>query len=481
VKQPTIVALGRFGDIANALPAAYSLARKGARPRFVVSKDFSSILDGVSYVDRVEFDGDYKNLNEAIRIQRSQGFEPIVFQAYKHPDKQRLTNSYAKEGWRIAGFLPFFGAIPLVFDQREEAHERELVAQHIKPGSPVILLALSGVSSPFPLDQELRNLITARCPDCQVVDLAKIKARRPYDLLGLIDAADLLVSIDTLHLHLARASRTPTVAIVNDGWLGSSPPPQSVVSFRYAQARANLFAVGEAVESILEQGKRESHLVHVVHMHGKTDRHQRAQQGWPASWTDNTITNLGTSWDRSALALGDSRRLPYLRDILSSALEMVRSDHDCIVWMNDDVALPVGALERLRKHVLLWDAVSIRRQESNATEVHMGRELFAFRAGWLRRHLEKIPDYLIGTEAFDLGLSAYIRRERGIESTFRNFSTDFFPCELPPGLALHEPHESSWASMIASPANVYNRKLFRNWAAQFQKTLRFNDKDQLCP
>jgi len=481
MKQPTIIALGRLGDVVNALPAAYSLARKGARPRFVVAKNFRSILDGVSYVDPVEFEGDYTQLSEAIRIQKSQGFNPLVFQAYKHPDKQRLTDSYSKEAWRIAGVLPLFGAIPLIFDRRDHEAETELVAKHIEPDRPAILIAINGVSSPFPLAQELRNLITAKCPDHQIVDLSQVKARHPYDLIGLIDAADLLVSIDTLHLHLARASKTPVIALLNDGWLGSLPPPQSVTAFRYGEARHDLFKVGDAVEAAANRKKVSSRVIHVVHMHGKTDRHYRAQSTWPLAWSESTVTNLCSGWGRTAREIKDPRALPYLSDIFKSALELAQSEDDCVVWINDDVELKPGSLEELRKHVLIWDAVSMRRLEPGVEDVHMGRELFAFRAGWLRLHLPKIPDYFIGTEAFDLGVAAYIRQTRGIASTFRNFSTDFFPCELPAGMALHEPHESSWASMMTSPANVHNRKLFRDWAVRNQPTLKFNNDDQICP
>lgn len=475
-----VLALGRYGDVINALPAAYALARKGTRARFMVSRQFADILDGVSYVEPLVWDGNYIELPKALRELQRKGERAMVLQAYAHPDRSRQTKSYALEAWRIGGQLPYYGAVPLIFDQRSPEREAELFAQH-NDGRPMVLVSPDSISSPFSRGREILELIKMQNPNRQVVDLSEIKAHRVFDLLGIMDQAKLLITVDTVHLHLARASRVPVISIINNGWFGSVPPPQSIRAFRYETAQNDVKPIAEYAKEFLCITKQPGECIHVVDMYTTGQRAERAQEGWSEAYEPTTRTLFQNAWGRSAKAIKDKRDLPYLRDLLQAALDISEHDYDCIVWSNDDVALEPGLMGILRRHVAVWDFVSARRSEPLAG-VHMGRDLFAFRAGWLKENLKRIPDYILGADSFDLGLAAFLRNERGIKTTFRNLSNDFFPCDMQDALVYHEPHASAWnsADVNTSQANLHNRKLFKDWAKKAQPQIRFSNIGTIC-
>jgi hypothetical protein len=228
----SVVALGRFGDVANALPIAYELS-KTERPKFFVAHEFASILEGVSYVQPMVWKVDYKEVKKAIdRIPNA-----IVCQAYKHPDQRRLTDSYQKESWRVAGWLDRFGTIPLVFDQRNKDREEALAKAH-GVTDETILVAGKGVSSPFGLD-----LWAAMQGFPNIVNLSEVRAERIFDIVGLIERARLLLTIDSAPLHFARATKTKVVALINEGWYGSVPP-ENGIAIRYSEATPERIADG---------------------------------------------------------------------------------------------------------------------------------------------------------------------------------------------------------------------------------------------
>jgi hypothetical protein len=235
-----VVCLGRFGDICNALPIAYELSKSGDRPKFFVAHEFASILDGVSYVNPMVWKVDYKDIPYAIK--KLDGLNPIICQAYKHPDQRRLTDSFQKESWRIAGWLDRFGTIPLVFDNRSPERE-EALAKKYGVCAESILIAGSGVSSPFKFD------IWKEMQGCSnIVNLSAVRAEKVFDIIGLIERARLLITIDTAPLHFAKATKTKVVALINDGWFGSVPPDGSI-AIRYSEATPQNIA--EAIQCAL--------------------------------------------------------------------------------------------------------------------------------------------------------------------------------------------------------------------------------------
>jgi len=151
------------------------------------------------------------------------------------------------------------------------------------------------------------------------------------------------------------------------------------------------------------------------------------------------------------------------------------TNDNVVIWSNSDTIFRPRVWTDMVRHVAIWGACSIRRIETDGRkEPHMGRDVFVFRADWLRDHMPEIPDFLLGAPCFDLVLAALIRKARGIPSNKENLHHDIFPCEMPAGLVLHEPHESSWAGANEHtlPANEWNRRLARDWTQKNCPTLK---------
>jgi hypothetical protein len=94
--------------------------------------------------------------------------------------------------------------------------------------------------------------LKVRFPEYKIVDLSTIQAEKPFDLLGVLDAASCLVTIDTLHLWLANAAKCPTIALINEGWRGSPPPVTATSTFRYRDY--NIDQICDEVENPASSG-----------------------------------------------------------------------------------------------------------------------------------------------------------------------------------------------------------------------------------
>jgi hypothetical protein len=520
VSHPNVfVMLGRYGDICNILPLLKAEADAGRRPTLVVAQEFASILDGVSYVDRIVWEGAYDALPEALRwLRASKGIHaPVIAQYHRHPtDKARLTDSFQKECWRLAGRLDQFDARgPLVFDlyKRKEAQSNGK--------RPIVLVAMKSVSSPFAAGEQVIKAILPVCaPISDILLLDAVKVEKVYELLDVFDSAALLVTVDTMHLHLARASRVPVVAIINEGWRGSVPPENTFASFRYSQAAAypsivakavqeclsardvTVTSVGEkiagktaAMDAALEKHMHENpqavvfraggisapNIFHVVDVFGSSPRHIEARATWMHAYAGGVLPVHVSGYPRDAKTeLGDPRALPFLKDLLKAALDQTTQGNDIIVWTNSDIGFFDGAAEAIRAHLdgKPVGATSMRRTESNG-ERHMGRDLFAFKAGWLMDHWDELPDYVIGAPAFDLGLVAMIRKYEGEDlpaTTKKNMLLDFPPADMPSGFALHQSHASEWDvnNVDSVPSVRHNKRLFHEWAKKYAPEIKFS-------
>jgi len=510
------VMLGRYGDIMNLLPLLKAEADAGRRPTLVVSKDFADIIDGVSYVDRIVWDGAYDALPEALRwLRASKGIHaPVVAQYHRHPtDKARLTDSFQKECWRLAGRLDQFDRRgPLTFDRRDLEREMKLKMRHLKHSyRPLVLVGLQSVSSPLPRVPEIKEAIRV-LDGIDILDLEHVKAEYIFDLIALFNEAACLVTADTAFVHLARASKVPVLALLNNGWRGSvaehaamavrydvatpsrvadglriilKPADRVVVhNFKKAndEAKAGALADEKAamVRAVNEPATGTPCVIHVVDTFGTGERHRAAKLTWERPYARGVIPLHINAYPRDAKTeLGDPRRLPFLKDLLKLALHLCENDHDIIIWGNSDIALipETGAAIREYMESKSVGAISMRRTESNG-EHHMGRDLFAFTAGWLRKNWDELPDYVIGAPFFDLGLAAMIRTKAGITtpSTKKNMNDDFEPADMPPGLALHESHRSEWVvrNMNSVPSIAHNTKLFFEWAQKHAPEMKFS-------
>ena len=436
----TILNLGRLGDNVNLLPVAYSEHLKGRRPTIVSSAKYADIFEGVSYCDVKKYSGDPVELQHAINICQSLP-DLRVFQWFMHPKQTRQERNYAVECYRLGRFPELWRRFPYVFDRRNPEREQKLI-----PKEPFIAVATKGVSSPFAHSEQLISGLQSRFPEYKIVDLSNIQAEKPFDLLGILDAASCLVTIDTLHLWLANAAKCPTVALINEGWRGSPPPVTATATFRYSQFQIDQIC-DEVEKSLLPTGE----VWAVVDRFGQEKRHREAFKSQKAHF-DHMLT--AENIYRTANNIGDRRPLPMLKEMLAKALKFSRG-RDIIVWTNDDVQ--IINLHKVVEHCRRFGAVGVRRDPA-----HIGRELFAFRWDWLADRIYNFPDCVVASPWFDLAVAAWIRRQFGWVSTMDNLIEDRYPAEIPNEKILyHEDHPSSWTDSMDRPASKWNERIFK--------------------
>lgn len=461
-QKKTVLCLGRIGDILNALPLAYYLSRKG-EVNFCVSKDFTHVLERVPYVTPLVFDGPYNKPLKAQQWLRTMGIkDPVVCQTHGYLGAE-IGKSYQKAAWVAAGESVRFGSEPLILDaiQKLEALQKSIWFC----GRIGITVSFESVSSPFPNRDAYIRLLMESFPDITIWDTKDCRLSNPVDMVAIYNLSEVLVSVDTMHLHLCRAAQVPVVAIINDGWKGSVPPPNAVSTIRYADVTPE--KVVDAVRSVLDAKKKKGKIFLKVNPHGTSPRHLRAHESWRNIPELNTIPYF-VGDGRSSKKLGDARELPYLKDVIGRDW----NDDDIVIWTNDDVFLDPKIVEWCHSHVAVFGASTMRRNE----EGHVGRELFAFTGKWIKENFDSIPDYFIGEEQFDLGMAALIRKQRGILTTLENLRHDFYPCDASERYALHEPHEGEWENKRNenSPAKKHNKKLFAEWLSKHQGHLKFS-------
>lgn len=457
--------LGRNGDLLNLMPWWRRESLSIGRPVKILTRpDYLPLLSAVPYVEVLTVDAPINDPRSALRYAEKtfKGHQIVISQVENNPrDSRRLTPNYQMEAWRLAGALSEWGKWPL-----------ELEYKYIAPdsGRPTILVARGGISSPFGRGASLLEAIDARFGrDCYVVDISNHTLERPQALIPVLNTARCLVTVDTMHLHLSKACRVPVVALLQDKepWLGSLPPPACVAHFGYRDAAGDMAQVVRAVERVMmEFGPR---VIHVCDRFGLTERHERAKASWVVASLEGAPN--ACSFGRSARDIGDPRALPYFKDVLSTGMCDARDD-DVILWTNDDICVLPGLVPYLRRNVSLFGAISMRRDAT-----HMGRDLFAFTAGWLRRYWSELPDYIQGASDFDLGVASMIRAKRGIVTCLENLSVDFYPCDAAERLYTHDEHPSEWnrtPDWALAPSVRHNRRLFRDWAERHCPEIKFH-------
>lgn len=214
------VLLGANGDLCALFPWMRAEAERTGSPlKVLVARDYVPLFDGVSYAQAVACDCHFTQLAGALRYLKTDlPTLPVkVLQPFLRMEERTLP-SFVHEMWHNAGAVAQMNTLPLVFDRRDKAREAKLVARvrgHSR--KPMILVAPHGMSSPFRQADELLALVRREFGrQYRIVDLSKVKAQRFYDLLGLYDAAAALVTVDTGHVHLSRASKVPTLVIARD-------------------------------------------------------------------------------------------------------------------------------------------------------------------------------------------------------------------------------------------------------------------------
>lgn len=256
--ETCIVQLGRYGDIMNVLPIARYIARNYAKPYLMVATEFMNLLEGVSYVIPVEFKGDYFKVEDAIEEARSKHEHVINSMVYGETWRVPIScASYNQESWRVAGYLDRWAdpKFQVVFDKRNATREAKLIRQNVDVHrKKVMLINLSGGhSGPFTDWQVFQSdIVNRHRRKWKIIDLSTIIAVNIYDLLGLFDRADLLLTIDTATLHLSAASEVPVIALLNDktAWNMTLLRKPAKLAVPYSQGMKRIDEIHAAIENL---------------------------------------------------------------------------------------------------------------------------------------------------------------------------------------------------------------------------------------
>ncbi len=232
------VALGKNGDILSILPLLHDeYSRTGEKQNLVVSKQYADVLNGTNYIVPHILDSHWTHLKTAIKWAKSKFDEVIVLQTYgKDFPIEQKTSSFQLDQYLRAGKLDSWDKLELVFDNRNKAREKKLRDKVAGRKKPYILLGDTSESSPFEHVAQLQSMLESEFGAThKIIKLSEIKADYFFDLLGLYDKAAALVTIETAHVHLSKASKVPTFVLANDRWRGSACSQKFRFFCRYAE------------------------------------------------------------------------------------------------------------------------------------------------------------------------------------------------------------------------------------------------------
>jgi hypothetical protein len=232
------IQLGKNGDILSILPILQNEYRITGEPQnLVVACDYANMLARCKFVKPVKYNGDFSDLSGAIKFAKERFDRVIVPQVYgrefpiqhKHP-------SFQYDQWDRAGYLDKWDTLSL--DVPRPNYAAAMVKKRIGV-SRCILFADHSQSSPFRFKDELAGMLEKEFGSThKIIRLSEVRLVNPMDLLALYDAAELLVSIETFHLHLSAAAHVPVIALATDTpsrWHGTAHHKRFAFYCRYGE------------------------------------------------------------------------------------------------------------------------------------------------------------------------------------------------------------------------------------------------------
>lgn len=479
INRHCIVQLGKIGDILNILPLVRHIyVTEGQKPILMVHKDYGEIVSDLDYCEAEEWSrGAWSDLSMAVSDARKKYRRVTISQI--HGDRwqlERKCTSFCIESYRMAKHEEDWGKHPLELT-RDAIREEKLVSDcKIDPNRKLVLINSNGVSSPFQHGKELLAL-----PDVtkfQVIDLSQVRATRFVDLLGLYDIAHTVVTTDTATLHLAEASHVPVVALVTDkptSWHASPQKGNIVLTVPYHEFEKRRTEIKDAIE------RPHVNVIHHVFQDyngsGETERRSLfARSTWMPPRQVTVIPHPVLHFLRDSRDIGDTRALPYIKDIIDAPMDEML-DHEFLLLTNTDTCLRKGLYWQLALlkgeayHAHRRDCPKLERQldqkEFLQHKWYPGSDLFLFRKRWWLKHRDEFPDLILGAEVWDKILR-YLINDTGGEEIH--------------SAIYHEKHQSTWElpqNRRTDPSNRYCRILAKEWLQKrghpLQELAQFND------
>lgn len=403
------ILLGRFGDIIGILPMLHAESLRGSKSVLMVASEFQSVLDGVSYVDKVVYQGHHSEVGKAVDEAKSKGYEPMVLQlignreeVMKHSfESNRIQpgnseGSFDREPWRMAGKLQQldWNNLPLVFDKRDREREATLLAKcgfrAAGRKKPVILLSLGGNTSPFPYADLMRKLLST-LTKYRVVELPQ--AECIYDLLALYEKADLLIANDSAPLHLAQACpKLPVFALTQDKpsyWHGSAWKPNHYWYCRYHDWPMRAVEMLNEIDDVWgHTNVPESSLSLSLSVWSEYDGVANNHRGG-----NRLAIGTGTLGRDSFNTLKEGKRFPYLKDVLMMAFKKAIKDETWIFIERANVKVNMGHVE-VNPPFYSYRISKMEYGEQFRPIV----DVFCATKAWWKTKFKEIPDLIFGSD-----------------------------------------------------------------------------------
>lgn len=251
--------LSKFGDVLGILPIVYHAAQtQKDQIVLMVSRQYASILDRVDYAKPFIYDGEWDDLEGALKLAKQNFDTVIVTQTYgrKFPIQHRRS-SFQLEAYHRAGALHLWDQLPLVI-KRDRSKELALLERLGAGLGRFVLFADHSQSSPFLSKDELFDMVqdwlNQQAIPRKLVRLSEIRLPHLCDFLALYDAADAIIAVESAHLHLTAASKTPVLALTTDKptpWHGAAFSKRFAWYARYSEFTSRKVEFMECLEGAL--------------------------------------------------------------------------------------------------------------------------------------------------------------------------------------------------------------------------------------
>ena len=391
----------------------------------MASSEFSDVLDGISYAEKISFIGKpweiekaYKEAKEIcsnVVVTMVNGpIDQITKYAYEPAgQKSAVTDSFCRESYKLDGCMKEWGKQPLIFDRRDKEREIEWIPKQVGryKRKPVILLSADSTSSPFLYKDLLVELVNLKYGKYfNVIDLATIKAHRFYDLLGLYEMAHCLITVDTAHLHLASAVPTlPVMALIQDRplyWHGTAWRPQHHFYCRYRDFPRRALELFTAIENIGNQP--ESNILQVYHGSVKANNGVFYFPIQPGSCRRDSMN-----------CLNDKEHFPMLQDAIRMTMQVAKPN-DYIVLTQTGTEFDNGVSDMSGKPCY---AYRMNRDKHGNDHFFPACDMFAAPVGFWVELFPSLPDVVLDNSPIWGRILVELFKEKGgkeIEGIFRN-------------------------------------------------------------
>jgi|GEM_PF-2380786 len=432
-KKKIFILLGRTGDVLNLLPAIeYEGKINNYIPKVVVAKEYADVLDGCSYVEKVVFDGDFRNINEALR------FVKINYSTYKvvnctvygkNYSVEKLCSSFTREIWRLSGCPIPQNMLALTFDKAE----RQTVS--LANNKPIILLTLKGTSSPLSNEVKFANFIKEYLGnEFNVIDLSNVRYHKIYDMIALFSIAHVLIAIDSAPLHLANAVPTlPVISLISDNkesWYQSAWRPNHIMRVLYSEIENKMGTIIEAARTGKAVPKREIYFVTSSARGIEIETKRRMDLALSSRLLEtNNVKIKYTCFNYQDYERKSTEGMPYVKDMIDF-ISGKAEDDDILMICNADVCFIPGITGKIihaidrndSAYFHRWDMrpgkirkLLVSEAELKGYKWYDGSDAFVFTKRWWIANREIFPDMVFGREYWDCIFRNVIKRSEGVE------------------------------------------------------------------